>query len=303
MNVPVLPTTNVYAQGGLVPSDPHFGLGGGSYEMDVTRFLAGQGIHPTPIFAEHAIAGGGGVVLECSRNDPLNVMDAFFKGLSQRPGDFVIGQLELQAKISRWSAANYGNFRLPPYAVAPGRGFDAVNLAGTVVQQRVQYPPSAPDFYGTPLMPLAGIYYWVRGGGQTRYVHLGSLGLELVVTDFPAITAIINDLGNGPGTYPINANFEYNTFDRGVINVWAAGLLGRVNGHVQGSLTIDPAGAWSFDGSYTLNPDRYDAPKSNRTAFQEGLTTFLRGLGDSFGYQDYNIEFLDSLPLHFDGHR
>ena len=61
--------------------------------------------------------------------------------------------------------------------------------------------------------------------------------------------------------------------------------------------------ASQFDGSYTLNPDRYDADHSNRTYMQEKLTVFLRFLGDRFGHNDYQIVIEGSQKISFSGRK
>lgn len=156
------------------------------------------------------------------------------------------------------------------------------------------------DFFGTALMPIAGIYYWLFGGGATRYVNIGALGLSMVPSDFkPVMDAVA---ANGPGTYVINEPFQYNSF-RFMLNLHAAGLLGRVSGNVTGTLNVGADGSWAFDGSYSLNPDRYDADHSNRTYMQEKLTDFLRFLGDRFGSNDYQIVIEGSQKIKFSGRK
>lgn len=156
------------------------------------------------------------------------------------------------------------------------------------------------DFFGTALMPIAGIYYWLFGGGATRYVNIGALGLSMVPSDFkPVMDAVA---ANGPGTYAINEPFQYNSF-RFMLNLHAAGLLGRISGNVSGTLSVGADGSWEFNGSYSLNPDRYDADHSNRTYMQEKLTDFLRFLGDRFGSNDYQIVIEGSQKIKFSGRK
>ena len=159
---------------------------------------------------------------------------------------------------------------------------------------------AAHDFYGTALMPIAGIYYWLWGQGKTRYVNIGSLNLSMVASDFSPMIETVNK--NGPGVYTINKPFTYNAF-RFSLNLWAAGLLGRVSGNVNGTLNISANGSWSFDGAFTLNPDTYDSDHSNRTYMQESLTNFLRYLGDKFGHADYQIVVRGSQKIQFSGRK
>lgn len=178
------------------------------------------------------------------------------------------------------------------------RAYYAVAVANKYTPQYISQQHY--DFYGTALMPIAGIYYWLFGGGATRYVNIGALGLSMVPSDFkPVMDAVA---ANGPGTYTINEPFQYNSF-RFMLNLHAAGLLGRVSGNVSGTVSVGADGNWAFDGSYTLNPDRYDADHSNRTYMQEKLTDFLRFLGDRFGSNDYQIVIEGSQKINFSGRK
>ncbi|WP_232439404.1 hypothetical protein [Burkholderia ubonensis] len=60
---------------------------------------------------------------------------------------------------------------------------------------------------------------------------------------------------------------------------------------------------YRFVGSYTLNPDRFDADRSNRPFLQEWMTTRLREIGSVFGHTDYQIYFTGEKEISFSGRR
>lgn len=148
-------------------------------------------------------------------------------------------------------------------------------------------------------MFVAGVYYWLYGGGERRYVNIGSLNLQMVTSDFPAIRDAI--AANAPGTYNIDSPFSYNTFGPAYLTSFVGLLLGRLSGNVSGTLTISPDSTYSFAGSYTLNADVFDADPSNRPALQEAATTALRYLGETLGHTDYTTEVLGTQPLNLSG--
>ncbi|WP_143514210.1 lipid II-degrading bacteriocin [Pseudomonas syringae] len=106
-----------------------------------------------------------------------------------------------------------------------------------------------------------------------------------------------------PGRYAINSPFSYNTFSKAPINLPVAGVFGRVNGNIIGDLVIHADNTYTFTGHYTLNKDIYDADKSNRSYWQETLTTFLHDLGNTFGHVDYTINIIGTQPVVFSGRK
>lgn len=130
-------------------------------------------------------------------------------------------------------------------------------------------------------------------------MNIGSLNLQMVTRDIPPVRDAV--AANGPGTYPINSPFTYNTFGPGYLTSFAGLLLGRVSGNVSGVLTIAANGTYVFTGSYTLNPDVFDADPSHRPPVQEALTTILRSIGDQIGHVDFTTVVLGSQPLILKG--
>lgn len=251
-----------------------------------------------------AYANGPNMFTCANSGDVEGTLQACFSGFNGLTAAQVQNQLKMHADAQKWylnSASQPGASNLTtPYAVV--HPHDSELLYGIAYFKQADYAgvPNHYDFFGTALMPIAGIYYWLFGGGQTRYVNIGSLNLSMVPSDFKPVMDVVNS--NGPGSYFINQGFEYNTF-RFALNLWAAGLLGRISGTVTGTLNIAADGSWTFDGGFTLNPDRYDADHSNRSYMQEALTDFLRYLGNTYGSNDYQIVIEGSQSVHLSGHK
>lgn len=230
---------------------------------------------------------------------------AVMEGLNGATDDKIRTQLEWHAKTQRFrtgasAADGYTNDQAFKVEIAGGTellyGDDWIRrMAPLPMDTRSQY-----DFFGTPIMAVAGVYYWLFGGGQDRYINIGSLNLSVVPHNFPPIVNAV--AANGPGTYQINEPFSMNTFDPW-INSWAGFLVGRIGGHVTGTLTISPTGSYDFVGSFTLDPDTFNADRSNRNFFQESATDFLRLLGDTFGHTDYVIRVEGSQSIHLTGQK
>jgi len=249
-------------------------------------------------------ANGQGLFATANQGDSQGALQACFDGLVGLTEEQFKSQLRLHSDCQKYmlstlvSSRGYvsgtGNAGEVDYSTAYFRIMSGKKYSQKVIDSQ-HY-----DFYGTPLMPIAGIYYWLFGGGKTRYVNIGSLGLAMVPSDFkPVMDAVAT---KGPGTYAINDQFEYNAF-RFMLNLYAAGLIGRISGNVSGTLNIGSDGSWQFDGYYTLKPDAYDADHSNRTYMQEKLTDFLRFLGDRFGYNNYLIVIEGSQKISFSGRK
>ncbi|MFJ4431905.1 lipid II-degrading bacteriocin [Pseudomonas sp. NPDC089395] len=266
-------------------------------------------IQMIPVAAENMCLNGTEIWKAVEKNESLAALDATCKGFSAQSLTVLEQQLRIhcysafamndQAKTQGWSPDGlfgenvisarfgYGTF-LSSSSTAWSKAFDRHEL----------------DFYGTPLMPVAAIGYWLFGDGITRNVRIGSLNLKMVATDFTPITNLLANPSTGPGTYRLNAeSFSYNTFSKAPLDIPVAGMIGRVSGNLTGDLTVFADGNYNFSGSYTLNPDVYDADQSNRTWGQEALTTFLRALGDKFGHADYEIHFIGSQNVQFSGVR
>ncbi|WP_321953811.1 lipid II-degrading bacteriocin [Burkholderia cenocepacia] len=120
-------------------------------------------------------------------------------------------------------------------------------------------PATEFKFYGTPFMSMAAIYYWMFGDGSARTMNIASLNLKMSLDDFGPINQAVQNPAYGPGTYPFDAEFSTNLFNHQTKDLWAAGVIGRVGGRVTGTLEIGATGDYVFNGSFTLNPDRYKA--------------------------------------------
>ncbi|MDR6680210.1 lipid II-degrading bacteriocin [Pseudomonas oryzihabitans] len=256
--------------------------------------------------ARDTYANGGNFFPAANRGDTLGAMSQVFEGLKPLSPDAVKANLKGHARIHRVASLMYSQ----PAQGSPSVKIDDPQGTESLYDQMAPLsnaPPetieSAPyDFFGTALMPIAGIYYWLWGEGKTRTINIGSLNLSMVPGDFTPVTSLVNNPANGPGTYQINQDFQYNAFSQ-PINLFAAGLIGRVIMNLKGDLTINGDGSYSFNGSFTIYPDRFDANHSNRSYMQEALTDFLRYLGDTYGHNDYQINIDGSLPVQINGHR
>jgi len=298
-------------------NDPYFGLGDNA-SYNGTLFHPGPVTPPSvpglppqnpEFFGKAAMTNGPKVFAAAETGNPIATAEAFFQGLSARSGNFVLGQLfiwknfqvVLSEGFNRPIAADDGGL------LAPGGPAAITTLAGLYVTRAGNAPVEVAnpeyDFWGTPLMFAAGIYYWVAGGGKTRRTRISSLNLQLVGRDFAPVKRLLDDPSVGPGLYEINSEFGVNLFGHRLLNVWAAGLIGRVSGNVVGRLEIRTNGTYRFEGSYSLNPDTFDAGSSNRPFPQEALTSFLEGIGNTLGHTDYQIEFVGTQPYVDEGVR
>jgi hypothetical protein len=258
--------------------------------------------------AGRALTLNGPAVWDASyTSDSLAVMNAVFAGLSGQTASAVLDQFKLHVAAHIFMLTDYAQASTAnAYYVGDNSGrateyFYGIADNASKLAISNPLPTHSVDFYGTPLMPIAAIGYWLYGSGADRYVHIESLNLQMVVSDFSPITEVLNSATTTAGSYAINKAFTYNVFSKTPINLPAAGMLGRVSGNVQGTLAVAADGTYSFTGQYTLNDDLYDAGTSNRTPTQEALTTFLRALGDTFGHTDYTIKIMGAKSITFSG--
>lgn len=298
-----LPSTVVYGY----PSAPTFSLDQGWDDQIQSLPPYVREIEMIPIAAANMTLNGQAVWAAVNTNNPLTVLDEVSKGLSGQSAHDVRNQLAMHCYAASTLPQTAPEQGYGPYRFTSEQSDSIRFFYGKFLSEGVNYLNSFQshpvDFYGTPLMPVAAIGYWLYGGGQDRYVHIGSLNLNMVASSFDPIMAVLRDVTKGPGTYSFNSEpFSYNTFNQ-IVDLAPAGMVGRVSGNLTGSLTISDDGKFSFSGSYTLNPDLYDADLSNRTWYQEALTSFLRQLGETFGHTDYYINFLGSQPVELNGSR
>lgn len=313
MSVPYLPTVPVFGY----TNDPYYGLGDNA-NYNGKLFKPGPvtppnvpGLPPPnpEVHGMGAMTNGPKVFAAAQAGDPIATAEAFFQGLSARSSNFVLGQLSiwknfqvvLSEGYNRPISANDGGL-----IGADGR-LSITALAGLYVTTAGNAPVEIAnpkfDFWGTPFMFASGMYYYVAGNGEKRRVRISSLGLHLVPRDFEPVTEILENALNGPGIYVISGKFEHNIFERGVADVWAAGLLGRVNGWVNGELEIRADHTYFFKGLYSIAEDTYDVGASNRPFAQEALTSFLEGVGNTLGHTDYQIEVVGWEAVEGSGNR
>ncbi|WP_421526437.1 lipid II-degrading bacteriocin [Pseudomonas yamanorum] len=253
------------------------------------------------------ISNGSALYNAMWTNNTLTVMSECIRGLSGKPESEVRSQMNMHCTAGIFALEYYS--RLPgkfgPYFVGAGQSWLCMSTyaTSTTAKPEAVQNSHAIDFYGDPMMPIQAIAYWIYGGGITRNVRIESLNLQMVATDFQPIVSILSDPNNSVGAYRIKSPFSYNVFDKAPIDLPAAGMLGRISGEVEGTLQIMTDGTYQFNGVYHLNPDLYDAGSSNRTPSQEGLTTFLRQLGETFGHTDYSINIIGEKTVDFSGSR
>ncbi|WP_186141324.1 hypothetical protein [Burkholderia gladioli] len=90
------------------------------------------------------------------------------------------------------------------FGLTPAQAANTSTIFGLYATQQKQLLPIEDfRFYGGPLMPLAGIYYWIEGRGAPRSMDVRSMNLDMEITDFKPITDIISNREMGPGTYQI----------------------------------------------------------------------------------------------------
>jgi len=307
MSTTTLPRLDVY---GSAP-DPFYGLGdNASYNSRTNPFAGPSARHPRrnpAITAWEATANGRAYWDAISAGQSAEAMQRFFEGLSARDATFARQQLDVWGRqFMRYQAA--GGARpagSDAYAMSPALTPKLAQLAGVwIFERRPEKPAVAYDFWGSPVVALAGIAYWVLGGGATRNIHIESLGLDLQAHNLRPLQEALNNPGLMPGTYAISGDFEYNTFDGPTLrSLWAAGLMGRVSGNVTGTLTLGEGGNWHFTGSYAINPDSYDAYVSNRTPNQEAMTRFLGSIGNVMGHANYDIVTHGRKSIELTGRR
>ncbi len=284
--------------------DAYYGLGGNVNGPPSPP----PGSPPTnpDLLAANVIANGERVFAAANSGNALAALDAFFQGLSARSAGYIFGQIQSLGLFSQWLAA--GNYQQLINANAFGflptqAQFTATMFGLYYTQSRTKPPIQEFQFYGTPLMDIAAIYYWIAGNGQARAMNMRSLNLTMTIDDFQPIKDIVNNPAMGPGTYPISAAFSTNLFNHAPTNLWAAGVLGRVGGQVSGTLVLTSSNTYTFTGDFVFAPDAFDADSSHRPFPQEALTTFLRAIGNLFDAKTYIINFVGSQSVSISGTR
>jgi len=120
--------------------------------------------------------------------------------------------------------------------------------------------------------PLAALYHYAFGNGSSLSADLGKLSFNFDRQNLVPVNNILNSIQIG--RFDINQNIGY---DFRQSSYWEWGYLGRVSLNLRGTLDVDRAGNWSFDGKVIGFSDRYDANKDvNRGKVGELLTNVLR---------------------------
>ncbi|WP_287812495.1 hypothetical protein [Pseudomonas sp.] len=180
------------------------------------------------------ISNGENVFKAADAYDTQGAMNASFVGLNGLTDVELKAQLTMHAAIQKnllKDRASRG--AVASVAVAAPERTEVAYATATWGHNTATVDHSKhPDFFGTPLMFMAGVYYWLYGNGERRYVNIGSLNLQMVTSDIAPIREAV--AANGPGTYSINSPFTYNTFGPGYLTSFAGLLLGRVSGNVTG---------------------------------------------------------------------
>ncbi|WP_277965031.1 pesticin C-terminus-like muramidase [Pseudomonas sp. RIT-To-2] len=292
-----LPAEIVYAYG-----DASSGFNPNA-SVDMSQPSGPPPFHPNEMFIEQHIvrqlfANGVNVFTQTAKGLMKETMQAIFSGFNSLTTDQVKDQLQKHADANRliiafFKSSNASNLLYDETGteVAYGHVFYGTTHVDTTIHD---------DFYGDVLMPVGGITYWLFGGGQDRYVNIASLNLQMGANDFSPVNDII--LSAQPGTYTVNAPFNYENFNYKPY-VYAAGLLGQVSGTVSGTVTIAADGSYSFSGSYTLNPDNYNANHASRPYMPKEQTDFIASLGDIYGHTDYRIVIEGSQSVTFTGNK
>jgi len=298
-----LPTITVYANPPAV-LNPYWGTG------IAADFPIGMPPMYDPVgLGTGAVANGAGVFNASMGLDSyagLRCLEAFCKGVSGRPGQYLKNQLTLVKGFHSYMAwyAELAGVSKDGFTREDSLVTDGAKIAGLFgdyfYRKNTGWTFDSGDFdwHAGPLMPIAALAHWVDGNGQNVKLSLKGLGLSLRASNIQGNFNAEIQKSRAPGTYEIDMPFSYNTFNEGL---WVGGTVGRVNGQIRGTLTVYEDHTYTFDGKYSLNPDFYNADLSNRTWAQEALTDFLRWIGETFGHTDYFIEFDGEVPFSTSG--
>ncbi len=286
---------SVYGPPYVTPSDPYYGFGGEAFELSLSSPIFDGGMPPN-ILAQRYFANG----LSVLQHTCEECLDEFCKAMSKRPPEFIQSQMIRYAAYNAWVSVNYTQF-FNASANASGSGDFANSLLLPLqawIEDGMRFPPEARErFYVTPILPLTGLNHWLEGTGTPAYIPIEALSLSVHFDDFAPLRDVLANPDLGAGSYAVSGAFDYNTFSESL----AGGLLGRVVGDISGTLTVASDGTFTFDGSFGIATDTYDANRSNRPDLQEKLTTFLGVLSNTFGSKDYQIYIDGRQSVHFEG--
>jgi len=294
-----LPTVTVYANPPL-ELNPYWGTG------PATDFPVGMPPQYDPVGMGIGALANGAAVFNASfgadSKASLRCLEEFCKGISGRPAAYALSQLSLVKQFHSYMAwyAQYAGVSEAGFTLQDTQVENGAKIAGLFGDYFYRkntgwtFDSGKFDWHVGPLMPIAALAHWVDGNGQNVKISLNALGLTLQPSQIKGGFYEEIRKYRPAGSFPINMRFSYNTFNQGQ---YIGGTIGRVQGEITGTLTVKADGTFTFDGSYTLLPDYYNADAGDRTWYQESLTTFLNWIGETFGQTDYWIEFDGSVPF------
>lgn len=154
-------------------------------------------------------------------------------------------------------------------------------------------PKNQTELTNGAFAPLAALYHYAFGDGSSLSADLGKLSFNFDRGNLAPVNNILNSIRIG--RFDINQNIGY---DFRQSSYWEWGYLGRVSLNLRGTLDVDRAGNWSFDGKVIGFSDRYDANKDvNRGKVGELLTDVLRAIPG----QEYEIYFKGEHKIQLKG--
>lgn len=133
------------------------------------------------------------------------------------------------------------------------------------------------------MAPIAALYHYILGDGSAMSADLGKLSFNFNRDNLVPVNTILNSgqIGSFQIDSPIGYDFRQSSW-------WEWSYLGRVSLRLNGTLKVDSAGQWSFQGTVTGTKDIYDAnPDASRGIIGELLTDVLRSLNG----QVFDINF------------
>lgn len=157
-----------------------------------------------------------------------------------------------------------------------------VGYYGSIKNAPADWPPSSQNMLtDKAFAPLAALYHYAFGDGSAMAVDLGQLSFNFDRNNLPPINNILSGVHTGEFNINQSIGYDFATSDR-----WAWSYLGRVSLNLSGTLKVDPAGNWNFDGRVNGVSDRYDAnPDAKRGQIGELLTQILARIPNHTEYE------------------
>jgi hypothetical protein len=150
----------------------------------------------------------------------------------------------------------------------PGDGISNYRPSTAARSSVEEYGPAVSDL---PIVegPVAALGHYITGSRSPIQYPFANIDTSSIQPS--KFTAVSKAIATGiPGQYSINANLGYSTSDFS-----SAAFVGRIVLNLQGILTVNPDGSYSFEGTLGALPDRYQFYSStSRTALGEVSTRF-----------------------------